>query len=456
MSAPVATRPAPGLPRPYHFPSFTRTTLSSGVELLACHLPGRQIVSVRLIMDGGIGREDPAGGGVATLVGRAMTEGTEVRDAAAFAEASERLGAAISVDAGWDSMQASLTVPVSHLSEALALMAEAVRRPSFPGNEVSRLRAERLHDIRQEYAEPSHRAQIAFVQAVYTPDSPYGRPAGGAPETVRGLDRDALVAHYQRFMGPAGATLIVAGNLDDVPVHALTEELFGDWTGPTPPEDTAQVTEAVGQTEVTLVSRPGSVQSALLAGHLGANRLIPDYFPTSLMVAVLGGLFTSRLNLKLREEKGYTYGARAWFDFRRKPGPFGAATAVGAPVTMDALVDMMAELHRMHDEGVSAEELAFAQDYLVGVFPLAFETPEAITQAMARQIVYGLPDDYYQTYRPSLLAVTPEQASAAARTRIHPDRMAIVVVGGPELAQPLQEAGFGPVTVVEDAPPELD
>jgi zinc protease len=206
---------------------------------------------------------------------------------------------------------------------------------------------------------------------------------------------------------------------------------------------------------VTLVSRPGSVQSSILVGHVGLPRLIPDYFAVTAMVNILGGLFSSRLNLKLREEKGYTYGVRAWFDFRRQAGPFGAGTAVATQVTVEAIADTIDEIRRLHDDGVTSEEVELAKDYLVGIFPLAFETPEAISQAIVRILVYGLPEDYYQTYRQMMQAVTVEEASRAAKDRLRPDRMAIVVVGDAELEGPLKEAGFGPVTVTEDFPPEL-
>ena len=450
MSIPTSVRPAPGVPRPYRFPAVARTTLDSGLSVLACHLPGRQVVSCRLVMEGGISREAPRQAGVAMLAARSVTEGTEVRDAGDFADAAERLGADISVDAGWDSLQGSLVVPVSRLEPALALLAEALQQPTFPAHEVARLQVERLNDIKQEYADPNQRAQLAFLEAVYTPDSPYARPAGGSAATVGGLDRDQVEAFYRSFAGPASATLILVGDLDGVPVEAMAEGLFGSWAGAAPPDGVISVKEAVTQTAVTLVDRPGSVQSALIAGHLGAPRLIPDFFDTSVMVTVLGGLFTSRLNLKLREEKGYTYGARAWFDFRRQAGPFGAATAVAGPVTVDALGDTLTEIRRLHAEGATAEEVAFAKDYLVGIFPLAFETPEAISQAIARAVVYGLPEDYYQTYRPLMQAVSVEGVNAAASSRLRPDRMAIVVVGDGSLAGPLEEAGFGPVSVVRD------
>jgi len=403
------------------------------------------------VIDGGISREPAERAGVATLAARGLTEGTAERDAAAFADAVERLGADVGVDAGWDSIQASLTAPVSRLEPALALLAEAVTRPSLPAHELARLQAERLNDIKQELADPNQRAQLAFVESIYTPDSPYARPAGGSATTVARLDRDAVAGFYAGQSAPAHATLIVAGDLGGLDVPATAERLFAGWAGGNGAAPPPPVAEAVEATSVTLVQRPGAVQSSVIAGHVGVPRLTPDFMAITLMVSILGGLFTSRLNLKLREEKGYTYGARAWFDFRRQAGPFGAGTAVATPVTVEAIADTVAEIRRLHDDGVTPEELAFAQDYLVGVFPLAFETPEAISQAIARRVVYGLPDDYYQTYRDAMQAVTVEQASRAAAERLRPDRLAIVVVGDPTLEAPLTEAGFGPVSVVGDA-----
>lgn len=446
-------RPAPGVPRPYRFPAFTRTVLDNGLAVIRCHLPGRQVVSARLVTEGGITREPPAQAGIAMLAARAVTEGTEQASAGAFADAVEALGADISVDAGWDSLQASLSVPASRLEPALELLAEAVLHPAFPPAEVERLRLERLNDIKQERADPTQRAQIAFVEAVYTPESPYARQPGGSAESVAGLDRDQLVAHYHRSASPVGASLIVAGDLEGVGIEQLADRLFGRWTGPAPGTAVPKVAEAIAGTSITLVARPGSPQSVVAMGHLGAARLIPDYYPTMLMATVLGGLFTSRLNLKLREEKGYTYGARAGFDFRRQPGPFGATFSAATPVSIPALTEALAEIRRLHgggDGAITQAELAFAQDYLVGIYPLAFETPDAISTAITRWVVYGLPEDYFETYRPALQAVTVDQATAAAARRLHPDRMAIIVVGDPDLAGPLGELGAGPVTVVED------
>ncbi|MEA2591751.1 MAG: zinc protease, partial [Actinomycetota bacterium] len=280
------------------------------------------------------------------------------------------------------------------------------------------------------------------------------RPSGGSAATVGRLDRDAIEAHYRRYAGPQDATLVVAGDLGGVDVPAIAAHLFGTWQGAAPAPGTPPVAEALESTSVTLVARPGAVQSSIVVGHVGVARLVPDFLPITLMVSILGGLFTSRLNLKLREEKGYTYGARAYFDFRRQAGPFGAGTAVATGVTVEAIDDVLTEIRRLHDEGVTPDELALAQDYLVGIFPLAFETPEAISQAIARMVVYGLPEDYFQTYRPAMQAVTVEEANRAAADHLRPDRIAIVTVGDPALEAPLKEAGFGPLTVVGDTAPD--
>src|SRR5207248_10243766 len=165
---PTPPGPDPGTPRPYPFPVLSRTRLDSGLQVITCHLPGRRVGSARLIMEGGIAREPAGRAGVATLTARTLTEGTESLDAAAFADAVERLGADVSIDAGWDSLQGSVAVPVSRLEPALGLLADAVLHPTFLPEEVARLRSERLNDIKQEYADPNQRAQIAFLPTIYT------------------------------------------------------------------------------------------------------------------------------------------------------------------------------------------------------------------------------------------------------------------------------------------------
>jgi len=456
LEAALAVRPVPGAPRPYHFPPFSRGRLSGGLPLLTVHLPGRPLVAASLVLPAGAVDEPVADGGAAVLAARALTEGTERYDAVALVEAAERLGASIRAEAGWDATVVGVDVPVDRLAPALDLLAEVVHRPTFPEREVERLRDERLNDILQARADPGRRADEAFVGAIYEPSSPFARPAGGLPETVAALDPDACRRAHRRWPAFDRAGLVVGGDLGGVDVAALAESLFGDLV-PDPAMDLVAGPAAGGAVErtfVRLVHRPGSVQSEIRIGHVGLARRIPDYHAVAVMSAILGGLFNSRLNLKLREEKGYTYGAGAGFDLRRLPGPFSARAAVNSEVTVAAIADTLAELRRIREVSVDEAELRIARDYLVGVFPLRFETPGPVVGALGGLVTHELPDDELARYRPAIEAVTTADVLAAARDHLDPGRMAIVVVGDADAVGPgLEAAGFGPVEVVRDDVP---
>lgn len=450
----AGTRPTPGPPRPYRFPRFERERLANGMQVVRCHVPGRPIGSALLVTEAGAAYEAAAEGGVGALAARTLTEGTELRDAAAFTDAAERIGADIGAGCDWDSFHVGLDVPVARMGDALELLAEAVRRPAFPEREVERLRDERLSRIKQEYANPASRGRLAFLEAVYIAESPYARPVEGTATTVAGLDRDRVFSFYRTYSTPSSATLVLACDLDRAQVDGAAERLFEDWRAPEPGRAQPLVAGAVERTSVTLVHRPGAVQSQLAVGHIGLERSTPDYAAVRIVEAVLGGLFNSRLEWKLREEKGYTYFAFAQFDLRRQAGPFICGAAPQTAVTVDAVADTLAEIRTLRDGGVTAEELETAREYIVGVAPLRYETPDRIADAIGQLAVYGLPDDYYDTQRERYEALTVEDVLRAAREHLHPDRTAVVVVGDAEaLEGPMRAAGFGPVTVIEDPPP---
>ena len=456
MTGIVATRPVPGMPRPYEFPPFQRDRLSNGLRLITVHLPGRPLVTASLILQNGVADEPPDEAGATVLAARALSEGTERYDAIALVEATERLGATLHAEAGWDASSASVDVPAARLAPALELLAEIVARPTFPEAEVERLRDERLNDILQARADPRRRADEAFVETIYAKDSPYHRPSGGTKETVARLDGQRLRAAYSRGVNPAAATLIVAGDLSGLDVPEIAGRLFGSWAAdpsarlPGPVVDRTEV----GSRFVRVIHRPGAVQTEIRIGHRGAPRQIPDFYPLAVMGAILGGLFNSRLNMKLREEKGYTYGANAGYDLRRGAGPFSARAAVNTEATVPAIVDFLGELNRIREAPVDDDELRSARDFLVGVFPLRFETPGAVVGALANIVVHDLPDDELTRYRPAIEAVTGPDVEQAARSRLEPDRSAIVLVGDADaFGRDLEAAGFGPVTIERDDEP---
>jgi zinc protease len=454
----IDQRPTPGTPRPYDFPAVARTRLTNGLTVAVIDLPGRPLVSASLVLLNGAVDEPDADGGATVLAARALTEGTERYDAVALVEATERLGAGLHAEAGWDATSIGVDVPSARLEAALELLAEVALRPTFPESEVDRLRDERLNDLLQAEADPRRRAEEAFASTIYTSGSAYRRPAGGLKPTVEGLDARRLRSAYERGLDPSRATLIVGGDLKGIDVPAVAERLLGGW-GPSVGATTrgAIVAEsAVRQRFVKVIHRPGSVQTEIRIGHVGLPRKISDFHALSVMGAILGGLFNSRLNTKLREEKGYTYGAGAGFDLRRGAGPFAARAAVNTEVTVPAITDTLAELERIRSEPVTAAELKLARDYLVGVFPLRFETPGPVVGALAGLAVHDLPDSELTDYRVSIEAVSIEAVQAAAR-HIKTDEAAIVLVGDADaFAAELEQAGFGAVVVERDRGPRTE
>ncbi len=453
LEAALATRPTPGTPRPFTFPVVEQGRLSGGLPVRFVHLPGRPLVTASLWLPMGAVDEPDAIGGATVLAARALTEGTAHRDALGLVEAAERLGASLRAEAGWDAMVVGVDVPAERVAPALALLAEVIREPAFPAHEVERLRDQRLNDLLQARADPARRAEEAYLATIYDPASPYARPAGGLRPTVAGLDAGVVASTYGSWSGFDRAVLVVGGDLAGLDLPAILEPLLGD-LGPAPdavPPPAATDAGRLGGPVVRVVHRPGSVQSELRVGHRGLPRRSPDFHALSVMSAILGGLFNSRLNMKLREEKGYTYGAGAGFDLRRLAGPFTARAAVNTDATAPALSDLVLELRRMREAAPSEAELRAARDYLVGIFPLRFETPGPVVSAVGGLVTYGLPDDELERYRPAMEAVTGEEVLAAARAHLDLERLGVVLVGDADaVAADVEALALGDFEVVRD------
>jgi predicted Zn-dependent peptidase len=354
--------------------------------------------------------------------------------------------------AGWDSLSVHVEVARTHLEAAMGLFAEMALQPAFPEREVERLRDERLNDLQQVMADARRRAEKAFPAVIYAEGAAYGRPLGGVEETIAPIDRDTLAERHAALMRPQAATLIVCGDIEDVAVDDLAAEAFGSWlTEADAPATPSAPDAAADGRRVVLVDRPGAPQSELRIGHVGAPRRMTDFHALQVTNALLGGLFNSRLNMLLREERGYTYGVNSGFDLRRAAGPFAVRCAVESDVTAAAVDDIMAELGRIADDPVEDDELSAARDYLIGVFPLRFETSAQVAGALSGLVVHGLPDDELDRYRPGVAAVTADDVRAAAAAHIDPAKASIVIVGDvAKFETPLREAGYGDVEVVYD------
>jgi len=446
----IAERPEPAPPRPWHFPPFTRREVAGG-RMLVCDIPGRPLAVVSLVIDAGATTEPSGQEGVAELAARALSEGTQRLDAYGFAVASERLGAVWRSNVDWDSLRCGFEVPVDNLVEATGLLADAVRTPGFDDATLTRVRDERVDEIALDQSQPGPRAVSAFVAAVFAEGSRYSRPDGGTAATVGALEPDDVRRfHAQRF-GPATATAIVVGDLSDIDVDAVGTALFGGWESSAAPASVPDVTPRENQRRIVVVDRPGSVQSMLYAGHDAPARSTSDYVPMTTMALVLGGMFNSRLNYRLREEKGYSYGAFGSFDCRRHGGTFAARSAVQTEVTAPALVDAVGEIVAMHKDGVRPEELEQARSYRAGVFPISFAGPGPVAAGLGDLVTHGFPDDHFDRLRQQVLDVTVDQVNAAASARLRPDNLVCVVVGDAGKVVPeLESTGLGPVEVVAD------
>jgi zinc protease len=445
----TVARPLAGAPRPYRFPDFERHTLPNGLTAWLVPLPDRELVSVHLLSDAGAAAEDEAQAGVAALTAQLLVTGTARLDASAFAETTERLGIDVGSESSWDSARAGFSALGRHLDDGLALLAEMILEPRLDGGEFERIRAERLNDILQARADPGRLADESFLRELYVEGTPYARLSAGTPETVSALTvEDARAFHATRY-APNVSDVIVAGAVRSDEALAAIDRHLGAWTGSGPGHRTFAPAARVGR-RLVLVDRPGSVQSELRVGHLGINRHDPRFFPAMVLGALLGGVFGSRLNRRLREELGYTYGARASFDPRRAVGPFTATAAVQTEVTVDALRELLDQLERIRATAPDDAELAEVRDYLVGVFPLRFETTAGIAAAMEPLAVYDLPDAWWQEYRDRLEAVDAAAIHATARELIRPDEALILMTGdAATLRGPLAEAGLGSLEVVE-------
>jgi zinc protease len=272
---------------------------------------------------------------------------------------------------------------------------------------------------------------------------------------VGALTVNDVRAFYAERYQPAAVTLVFAGDVTMDQVVTLAEPLFGDWAGASPADRRSAPDAAQPGRLLRVVAKDDAPQSEVRVGHVGLPRSTPEYFDVMVMNAVLGGLFSSRINLNLREAHGYTYGAFSSFDWRRAAGPFVVNTAVKSEVTGDAVREILNEIDRIRREAISEDELALATSYLDGVFPIRYETTGAIAGALASLIVHGLPEDYYDRYREHVRSVTTASVLRAATEHLHPDRLRVLVVGDPAIVTaPLSEVTGMPADVVVAADAE--
>ena len=442
-------RPEVGRPLPWHFPTAERTELPNGLTLLVVDLPGKALPTAQLLLDLPVAA-DPAGReGAAVLAAQCLDEGTSERDAEAFAEALEGLGASFYAQAGSDGLRAAVQAPVRNLQAALAFAAEAVQAPAFPESEVARLVASRLDAIEQERANPGTRARLAYRESAYVDGERARVPDGGSVASVRALDRDLVAALYAGRSHPSLATLVLAGDLGGVDPLELASVFDGWGAGSTADALDLAPARTVAGPRVVVVDKPGAVQTELLLGHPSVDRRHPDWSALTAVSWALGGTLTSRIDAVLREEKGYTYGMRAGLEPRRNGGTFAIHGSVDTPNTGAAVADLLRVLRTAVRDGFTDAERLSTADYLAGVAPLNYETPEAVAAHLLTVRGTGLPPGWLDAHLERLRTLTLEDMNRACAEQITPDAALLVAVGDASvIAGPLGDCGLGPVEVV--------
>ncbi len=424
------TAPAPLALKPFDLPKPFETVLPNGLKVVIFEEKRLPLISYRLGFKTGTIYDPADSVGLTSFVAAMLTEGTKTRSSKQLAEEIERLGATISPSVNEDNTIISASALSLYSSDVLRLMSDVVLNPSFPESELSLHKKNAVENLKYQRSQPAFLADEQISKTLYG-THPYGIVSPSAAD-IEKITREKLMAHHAKMFAPNNATLIVVGDVNRDTLLKEIKDNFGGWQKgeftagkfPAPPVRTA--------TTLTVVDRPGSIQSNIVLANLAIDRSNPDYFPVLVMNQVLGAGASSRLFMNLREAKGYTYGAYSRFDTKRLAGNFETNAEVRTPVTGDSLKEFFLELNRIRAEKVTEKELRDAKSYLAGVFPSRAETQEGLTNLLVAQQLYDLPNDYLQTYRAKVNAVTVDEVERVAKKYISPDKIAIVVVGDAE------------------------
>ena len=327
----------------------------------------------------------------------------------------------------------------------LEILSDVVLNPSFPAEEIERQRASRLAGLVQQRDNPNQVAAQVMAASLYGPKHPYGYSEVGTEASVKALSKDDMAAFWKQNFVPNNAALVVAGDISMDELRTLTEKSFGAWQAGTPAQP-ALGAPTTTTAKVVVVDKPGSPQTQVRVASIGAARLSPDFRPMQVMNLALGGLFSSRINMNLREQHGYTYGASSQFAFRRAPGPFQVASGVRTDVTGPAVTEIFKEVRGMVERPVSEEELKKAKDSMSNSLPGAFESSANAVSNFSNVFIYDLGLDYYTRYAEQVNAVTAEQTLAAARKYLVPGSMIVVAVGDKAKIEPqLKKLSLGAI-----------
>ena len=458
LATPVAARqgapdrsqpPAPGPAPTLRLPPIQKHALSNGLPVWVVEMAEVPVVDVTLIVRSGAAADPQGRFGTASFTSAMLDEGAGTRDALALADAIDALGASLTTGSSYDASSVRLHALVSTLERALPLMADVALRPTFTQADMERLRGERLTSLLQLRDNPSQLATAAFNRLLYGEAHRYGTGVLGTETANKALTIDELNAFHQSHYQPSNAHLLVVGDVTASAVLPMLEQAFGAWQNRgAVPRSTLPAPATTAARHIYLIDKPGAPQSQIRVGTIGVARQTQAYHAIDVANTMLGGSFSSRLNMNLRERNGYAYGAGSQFAMRQSNGPFVALAGVQSDKTREALLEFFAELSAMA-EPAPADELTRVRNLQALSFPGAFETTSGMAAQLYDLVVYQLPDNTFEEYVPKIQAVTAADVQRVAADHLETNRMIVVIAGDVATIEgPVRSAGLGPVTTV--------
>ncbi|WP_017589157.1 M16 family metallopeptidase [Nocardiopsis ganjiahuensis] len=437
------TRPDLGAPASYTFPQPQRIRVGGGT-IVAIDVPGQQLASLRLVHPSGGAVEPLDAMGVSALTSEALEDGPGGNSS--LAPALERHGAEWISRVSWDGFITGLDAPTKRLGDAVHLFADAVRRPALNADDVVRRREQLLERFWLDASSAGTLAMRSLGGQLFT--GRYATPLAGGPIKLADITPETVARFHADSIASVAGTLVVVGDLADVDLQELGRTVFGD-AAPTPERQVTEPASPPGELpRVLVVDRPGSVQSALVIAHRAPSRSQVDLPRAEGISEVLGGMFTSRLNMELRERLGYTYGAGSRFDLRRDSGVFFMSTQVEAGTTAHSITSSLEQVNKLRDGGVTEDELTAVRESNTVGLPVTYSTARSMAGALVDMVVNDLPDDYVDRTRAGYEKLTAEDLNSAAVEYLRPEETVVVVVGDADsLREPLTKTGIGPVEV---------
>jgi zinc protease len=443
--------PPPGPTPDLRVPVWTKSSLPNGVDLIVSEKHDLPLVSFSITFLGGANQfEPPDRTGLASITASMLSEGTKTRDGEALSNALQLLGTSVSTSVGAESGSIGFVSTAAKFAPTLDIVADMLLNPVFPADALERLRAQRLVALTQARAQPGAIAGRVFPKVLYGTRHPYGRVATEA--SIKALTREEILRFHGSYFQPGRALIAVVGDVTSAAAKTTVEKALAGWAraGSRPAFDYPDLPPRQ-KTTIYLVDREGAAQSTFAIGHPGPARNTPDYFALQVMNTMLGGMFQSRLNANIREEKGYSYGVSSSFAYGKGPGAFRTGGDIVGDKTDAALVEFMKELRGIVGaRPVTDEELQTAKDSLIQRLPATFASVSAINGALTTLWSQGLPDDYYQQYAKAIAAVSKEDVLRVAKQYIDVDNLAIIIVGDrAKIEAPLKAANVAPIAYLD-------